>query len=135
MTQDQVLEDFEKMRLYGIRRGWFESAEIQPSDRHGFFVTMHGYRLPERFGHRRTTVYFEVPSGFPFAAPRGHFTENRLKFDNGGYPACISPDYQLARGLDLVQAWFWRLVNWNPSKFNLTNYLQTMQMQLTRWPG
>ena len=90
-------------------------------EKHEFsaWLTVPGVKLPKGFNKKQTTIYVEVPAGFPGVGPERFWIDDDLRYAGGGRPTHSAPQYTSIGPVEKfgktgLLLCFWRVQRWNP---------------------
>src|SRR5690348_2940415 len=93
----------------------YDGAEIQQLPDGSHLVTIKNFGLPAGWNKQTTSVYFLVPSGYPFARPDCFWTDQDLRLAHGGVPTNTNQNAVIP-GLQLPSIWFsYHPGSWDPN--------------------
>jgi hypothetical protein len=90
-----------------------------------FMVHIPVIELPPGWNNTQTSVYFQIPVGYPVSKPDCFWTDLDLRLKGGAIPMNCAPNHPSPDGVQRL--WFsWHTARWNPNSDNLLTYVHVI---------
>jgi|SRR2546429_9803384 len=107
----------------------FADAKLTPSQNGTYLVTIPHFSLPPGWNKAETTVYFQIPVGYPTARPDTFWTDFDLGLASNAKPMNTGENNN--HGLNVPLLWFsWHPSTWNPNRDTLITYVGLIRKRL-----